>query len=225
MEINNVIRKIRKAAGLTQEEFSAKIGIKRSLLGAYEEGRAEPRLDLLHNIAKVGGLTLDQVLVEAKGVAKSRLKEDIAPRVIPLVPLKAAAGYTKGYGDQEAVKELPHISLPMFSKGNYRAFEIVGDSMQPLASGTIVIGEQLENLAGIKNGKTYVLVTKREGIIYKRVFNYIKENGKLFLVSDNELYKPFSLEPEEVREVWTAKAYISLQFPDSNLKAELLAKA
>ena len=35
---------LRKLRGWTQEEFANKLKIKRSLVGAYEEERAEPRL-------------------------------------------------------------------------------------------------------------------------------------------------------------------------------------
>jgi len=69
-------------------------------------------------------------------------------------------------------------------------------------------------LRNIKSGKTYVLVTQREGIVYKRVFNYLDDNGTLFLVSDNRQYAPYQLIGSDVMEVWMAKAYISVQFPD-----------
>jgi len=35
---------LRSRKGLTQAELAANLGIKRSVIGAYEEGRAEPRL-------------------------------------------------------------------------------------------------------------------------------------------------------------------------------------
>ncbi|MFZ5999941.1 MAG: S24 family peptidase, partial [Bacteroidota bacterium] len=106
-------------------------------------------------------------------------------------------------------------------QGNYRAFEITGDSMLPIMPGTIVIGEYVENLKSIKNGKTYVLVTQREGVVYKRVFNYIDDNGKLFLVSDNRQYAPYQIDAEDVLEAWSAKAYISVQFPDIEAKPDV----
>jgi transcriptional regulator with XRE-family HTH domain len=224
MELNNSIRKIRKSLGLTQEQFASELGIKRSLIGAYEEGRAEPRLELLHKIAKMGGLSLESLVADEMPVNQfskvSYLKADNIEKAgnIQLVPVKAAAGYLSGFGDDEVIKELPNFSLPMLNNGSYRAFEIWGDSMLPLASGTIVVGEQLEKLNGLKSGKTYVLVTKRDGIVYKRVFNYLKENGRLFLVSDNAQYKPYAIEPEEILEAWAAKAYISVQFPDNEVK-------
>ena len=40
----NNLRYLRKQNQLTQEQLAQKIGIKRALIGAYEEGRAEPKL-------------------------------------------------------------------------------------------------------------------------------------------------------------------------------------
>jgi phage repressor protein C with HTH and peptisase S24 domain len=142
---------------------------------------------------------------------------------IELVPHKAAAGYLNGYADVEYIKELPRFKLPIpiLSRGTFRAFEITGDSMLPILPGTIVIGEWLEDIQNLKSGKSYVLVTQREGVVYKRVFNYLKENGKLFLVSDNRQYAPYQIDAAEVIEVWAAKAYISVQFPDANTKNEM----
>lgn len=224
------IRFIRKKLQLTQEQFGLQLGIKRSLVGAYEEGRAEPRLELLQKMALLAGLSLDALIghdlgsaegwsVEKPDYARGRqvliVSVDTEKRDnIELVPQKAAAGYLNGYGDPEFVKELPKFRLPILNSGTYRAFEISGDSMLPILSGTIIIGEYVEHLRDIKNGKTYVLVTSREGIVYKRAFNYLDENGKLFLVSDNRQYAPFQIEGEEVLEAWAAKAYISVQFPD-----------
>jgi len=117
---------------------------------------------------------------------------------------------------------LPKFSLPVLPKdGTYRAFEIAGDSMLPLVSGTIVIGKYLDAISHLKNGKTYVVVTKSEGLVYKRVFNYLEEKGKLFLVSDNTSYSAYEINPEEVMELWEAKAFISMEFPDPQSADEL----
>ncbi|NVK50555.1 MAG: S24/S26 family peptidase, partial [Cyclobacteriaceae bacterium] len=69
----------------------------------------------------------------------------------------------------------------------------------------------------------YVLVTQSEGIVYKRVFNYLAENGKLFLVSDNEQYKPYEIRGEDILEVWEAKAFISTDFPNPGDKKKSLS--
>lgn len=233
--LNENIRVLRKRLSLTQDQFAQQLGIKRSLIGAYEEGRAEPKLELLQKMAEVFSITVDELIgkdftnsEEPASSSYKRGKDVLVVTVdssqrdnIEFVPQKAAAGYLNGYADMEYVKELPHFSLPILKQGTYRAFEISGDSMLPLLPGTIVIGEFVEDLKSLKNGKTYVLVTQREGIVYKRVFNYLDDNGTLFLVSDNRQYAPFQLQGAEVMEAWVAKAYISVQFPDVSDKAEV----
>lgn len=233
--LNENIRVLRKRLSLTQDLFAQQLNIKRSLVGAYEEGRAEPKLELLQKMAEVFGISVDDLIGKdftgqqaLETTPYKRGKDVLVVTIddrqrenIEFVPQKAAAGYLNGYADIEYVKELPHFSLPILKQGTYRAFEISGDSMLPLLPGTIVIGEYVEDLKNLKSGKTYVLVTQREGIVYKRVFNYLDENGTLFLVSDNRQYSPYQLQGTDVMEAWIAKAYISVQFPDVTDKAEV----
>jgi phage repressor protein C with HTH and peptisase S24 domain len=139
---------------------------------------------------------------------------------IELVPQKAAAGYLNGFADPEYLEQLPKFQLPMLpSYGTYRAFEIAGDSMLPLQPGTIVIGRYIEDLNDVLSSNTYVLVTKKEGVVYKRVF---KDDAlaKFKLVSDNKIYDSFDVSFDEVMEIWEAKAYISLTFPDPEAAGE-----
>jgi len=237
-QVNENIRFLRKKLGHTQEQFSEKLGIKRSLLGAYEEGRADPRLNNLIKMANLFGTSVDILISkDVSRLSESELntdeykrgKEVLAITVdanskenIELVPEKAAAGYSQGYADPEYISELPKFNLPILpTNATYRAFEISGDSMLPILPGTIIIGEYVDDVRSIKNGKTYILVTKNEGIIYKRVFNYLSENGKLFLVSDNRQYSPYQIDAEEVLEIWSSRAYISVQFPDADEKNEV----
>lgn len=60
--VSNNIKYLRRLNGLTQEQFSRKIGIKRSLLGAYEEARANPNLTNLKNMAAAFGISVDHLL-------------------------------------------------------------------------------------------------------------------------------------------------------------------
>ncbi len=239
--INENIKYLRKKAGYTQEQFAEVLGIKRSLLGAYEEGRADPRIVNLLKIAEVFGVTVDTLI--SKDVSKldeEELYSNVVVKKEPqlkvlsitvdkedkenieLVPDKASAGYLNGYADPEYLEDLPKFKLPVLSNNaTYRAFEISGDSMLPLQPGTIIIGKYVEDIQEVKNGFTYVLVTSKEGIVYKRVFNYLEEKNKLFLVSDNQSYSPYQVDASEVLEIWEAKAYLSLDFPDPKEKSEL----
>ena len=226
------IKFLRKQHGYTQETFAEALGINRPSVGAYEEGRADPRLNTLSKMAELFNVSVDELinedLTKDHYVPKQNVRvlavtvDEEEGEHIQLVPTKAAAGYTNGYADPEYLTDLPRFNLPVLPKsGTYRAFEINGDSMLPIISGSIIIGKYVEQLSDIRNGKTYVIVTKSEGVVYKRVFNYLDEKGKLFLVSDNKSYDAYELDPEEVLEIWEAKAFISLEFPDPQSAGEL----
>jgi transcriptional regulator with XRE-family HTH domain len=213
---NKNLKYLRKLRGWTQEEFAKKLRIKRSLLGAYEEERAEPRMDVLEVVADMFKLTLDELLrkdlSEAKGsyIAKRRAQKLANGRAdIPFVPVKAAAGYLAGYADPEFVDELNTFTLPMLSGGDYRAFEIMGDSMMPTPSGSVIVGEKVNSLDEVKSNNTYIVVSRTDGIVYKRMLKNNRQKNKYTLVSDNPTYQPYSVNAEDILEVWQAQMIIS----------------
>jgi transcriptional regulator with XRE-family HTH domain len=210
------LKYLRKLRGWTQEEFATKLRIKRSLLGAYEEERAEPRIEVLEVVGDLFKLTLDELLrkelSDAKGSYLSRRRAQkmaAASNDIQLVPVKAAAGYLAGYADPEFIDELNTFTLPMLAPGTYRAFEIVGDSMLPTPSGSVIVGEKVEDLESVKSNQTYVVVSRNEGIVYKRVLKNNKSRTKLTMVSDNTAYQPYNMNSDDVLEVWKAQMIIS----------------
>ncbi len=215
---NKNLKYLRKLRGWTQDEFAAKLNIKRSLLGAYEEERAEPRIDVLEVICDMFKLTLDELLRKDLSVSSDsdnylakRRALKLAPVIthIPFVPVKAAAGYLAGYADHEFVDELNTFTLPMVSGGNYRAFEILGDSMLPTPSGSVIVGEKVDELELLKNNTACILVSRNDGIVYKRIQKNTKTKHKITLVSDNPTFQPYTINSDEVLEMWQAQYVIS----------------
>ncbi len=211
------LKYLRKLRGWTQEEFANKLGIKRSLIGAYEEERADPRLEVLEILADIFKLSLDELLLKDLSntadnyMAKRRQQKMMSAdrNVIHFVPVKAAAGYLASYADTEFIDELNTFTLPMVAGGNYRAFEIIGDSMLPTPSGSIIVGEKIENPSDIKNSQAYIVVSRNEGIVYKRIEKNGRSKNKLTLVSDNPQYQPYQVNAEDVVELWQAQMVIS----------------
>ncbi|MEP7320129.1 MAG: LexA family transcriptional regulator [Panacibacter sp.] len=212
------LRYLRKLRGWTQEEFSNKLKIKRSLIGAYEEERAEPRLDVLESLCSIFKLSLDELLLKDLSAVKSggnylekrrQMKMAAEAQVIQFVPVKAAAGYLAGYADPEFLDELNTFTLPMLAPGNYRAFEIVGDSMLPTPSGSVIVGERVEDVEDLKANNTYIVISKSEGIVYKRVMKNNRLKNKITLVSDNPQYSPYNVSTDEVVELWKAQMVIT----------------
>ena len=207
------LRYLRKLRGWTQDECAAKLKVKRSLVGAYEEERAEPNLDVQKILCNIFKISFEDLLLKDLSAAKGanyleqrrKLKmSSSATAEIQLVPVKAAAGYLAGYADPDFLDELNTFTLPMLAPGNYRAFEIIGDSMLPTPSGSVIVGEKLDDMEEVKNSNTYVVLSKSEGIVYKRILKNNRAKNKITLVSDNPQYEPYNVNTDDVLEVWKA---------------------
>jgi transcriptional regulator with XRE-family HTH domain len=207
---------LRKQRGWTQEDFANKLGIKRSLVGAYEEERAEPRLEVLESVCSLFKLSLEDLLLKDLSdqgenylARRRRLKIGSDRSNIQFVPVKAAAGYLAGYNDPEFIDELNTFTLPMLGPGEYRAFEIIGDSMLPTPSGSVIVGEKVEDLEHIKSNDAYIVVSRTDGIVYKRIQKAPRTKATLTLVSDNPQYPPYTVNSEDVAELWRAQMILS----------------
>jgi transcriptional regulator with XRE-family HTH domain len=210
------LKYLRKLRGLTQEEFAAKLQIKRSLLGAYEEERAEPRLDVLEIVSDEFGISLDDLLrTDLTGSEGSYLSKRRQQKMgngnnqIHFVPMKAAAGYLAGYADEEFIDELNTFTLPMLGSGQFRAFEIIGDSMLPTPSGSIIVGQKTERLEDVKSNTACIVVSRSEGIVYKRVSRTGRDKSRLTLISDNPSYQPYEVQASDILELWQAQMVIT----------------
>lgn len=170
-------------------------------------------------------------------------KESFIPKVVTvdnqgkenilMVPVPAQAGYLNGIGDPEYLQSLPSYRLPKLNNGTFRMFEVKGHSMYPtIHAGAIAVGEWCEDwLNDIKDNQIYIIVSKEDGIVIKRVLNRIEKYDNLFLKSDNRSeYPSYPISPEDIVEVWTLKTAFIFNFQDpadlfhrvNDLEAELL---
>lgn len=62
MPIGEVIRKLRKAKGLTQAELAAKVGTQQKVIADYETGTSTPPTGRLAELAKALGASADELL-------------------------------------------------------------------------------------------------------------------------------------------------------------------
>lgn len=95
--VSENIRYLRKLNGLTQEQFSRKINIKRSLLGAYEEARANPNQENIQAIAKAFNTTVE--LLTRQDLRKLRETPSLS---IPLGQSNKLAEVRSGQHDRPA---------------------------------------------------------------------------------------------------------------------------
>ncbi|RMD98709.1 MAG: S24 family peptidase [Bacteroidetes bacterium] len=128
---------------------------------------------------------------------------------ITLVPDRALAGYALEHQDETFLSELPKFSIPHL-EGSLIAFEISGDSMYPtITNGDIVVCEPLERDDPLRDNNVYVVVT--DVVVAKRI-QQVKQGdhlAQLRLISDNEMYKPYEVDAQDVRQILRVKCRLT----------------
>lgn len=216
------LRYLRVKSNMTQQNIADALLIPRERYAKYE-GTTDPPLDCLQKISRYYHVSIDLLLsfdirrvpyedlihLEDNRILLPITVDQDGENKIELVPAKAQAGYLAGYSDPEFIEALQHISLPFLRNGKYRAFPVTGDSMPPHKEGSFVVGEYIERLSDVVDGKTYILVTKTNGIVYKR----LNKNGKNSLVanSDNTIYQSYEVKASEIVEIWRYACSIATQ--------------
>lgn len=79
MDLSEKIQKLRKERGLTQEQFAEMLFVSRTAVSKWETGRGIPSMESLQMIAKIYGITLDELLQaeEIIAVAKKENAQNI----------------------------------------------------------------------------------------------------------------------------------------------------
>jgi phage repressor protein C with HTH and peptisase S24 domain len=133
---------------------------------------------------------------------------------ISSVPTNAHAGYGQQIHNPVFESEFIRFQIPgkNFSEGDFRCFEVEGDSMKPsYITKDQVICSFLPSVyyeQALKNYKSYVVITK-ESIFLKRVVNHVKTSKKITLVSDNLSYDSFDIDVKDILEIWKVEGVIT----------------
>lgn len=218
--IGKNLKYLRNKHKVSQQELSVILEVPRSTLGDYEREKTEPNISMLIKMANHFDVKVDDLIAQDLShsdyeVMRNKVMRVLAISVdndneshIDLVDTKAEAGYLDAYQNPEYIRDLPKLNIPNIPKGTYRAFEITGDSMLPIESGSLIIASYVEKLSDIKDDKTYIIISKRDGLVYKRLKNDTSKQ-QLILISDNEAYFPYGLDYHQISEVWQYYAHIS----------------
>lgn len=208
------IRTLRVRNKISQEKLAEQLKITRGRYVKYEDGTSEAPYDILKKIALYFHISIDLLLsvdirkIDIQDLIKLENNRLLLPiqidhsgdNIIEIVTERAKAGYLSGYADPEYIESLQQISLPFLGSGKYRGFPVEGDSMPPHEEGAIIVGRYVENIGEVVDGRTYILITKNQGMVYKRL-NKNKKNT-LVLESDNTYYPNFEVKFSEILEIW-----------------------
>ena len=219
------VRYLRNKRAISQEAFAEELQLTRSKVAAYEEARAEPNIHTLIGYSEYFRLPVDALIKTnlTKGredtfidIGNNRvlfpilINEDNED-VIELISKEASAGYLQGYSDTEYIANLPIMNLNFLPTGKYRAFPIKGDSMYPwVKDGDFVVAKYMDDPKTVRNNNCYIILTKENGLVYKRIMTDRLEDDFLTLSSDNKQYHPYDLHTSEVLEIWEFTVNLSL---------------
>lgn len=208
------IRYLRNQINSSQQKVADALFITRGRYAKYEDGASEPPIELLLRISRYFHISIDlMVSVDLRRISIKEIMELPDNRIllpvkvdeagenrIEIIPHRASMGYLTGYSDPEYIETLQNITLPFLGSGKYRAFPAEGDSMPPHKDGSYIIGRYIDTLGQLKTGKSYVFITREEGITYKRLKEISKDS--LLLSADNDFYEPYTLPISDVFEIW-----------------------
>lgn len=231
----NKILEIRELYGMNQSEFAKAIGYTREVINKVESGKikasrffvlevqkfinSHQQPDFSQDVNILGKASHSNGKQSTISYLDSRRiqKNETAEYLVPMVGIKAQAGYVKSYEQADFLETLDQYSLPPGVNPTgavWRYFEIDGDSMEPTFSGgDIVLATMvpIEDWKDIRNFCVYIVHTADQ-LLIKRL--YKKSDTEWVLISDNEdLYPQKTLVVEDVKQLWLFRRQIRSQAP------------
>jgi phage repressor protein C with HTH and peptisase S24 domain len=207
-----------RGKGLTVEEAAKALGVSRQTMFNYYS-RPELDDDFLLKVKNVLNVQLGQA---APYLEQRRAQKTISKQfMVPLVPVKAQAGYVKAVDQEAYLNTLEEFALPpgVNPQGAiWRYWEIEGRSMEPeYKDGDVLLTSQVHHYDwdNLRNFYAYVIVTT-ENVLFKRI--YCKNPLEWVLISENEDEFPQQLLPVEyIKEVWVVRRVIKNKMPPNKV--------
>jgi transcriptional regulator with XRE-family HTH domain len=216
-KIGKNIKKIRNVKGLSQQTFAELFQLTRGNIASYEEERAEPKIEMVADIAKYFSIPLSDFILKDLSVNQllhyntelvletEDLKRNHKLIPIPYVSALHLPEYITHYRDEEFVRQLPHIVIPNNSKFRLIALEVDNSENLPLGfdfkNGDIIFYENIvkENVHRIK-GKFGMMVDNTG--LYPGIFDEYEQ--QIFLCLNELVRYPFEI--ESAAQYWVLRA-------------------
>jgi len=227
--IGKNIRKIRTVKKLSQASFAEIFNLARPSIGAYEEGRAEPKIDTVIQIANYFGLSTDALLTRdltinelyrfdsLKTNKKIKASKEPAKPGHPrkqfntvFVNNQQCWDYINNFKNADFLDTLPHHHIPNLRSARALAFEMPDESMSYDYAGIhkgdyLICDKQIDKVNMMTEGYIYVLVTK-ENILIKR----LKSKGeKLRFSADHPDTPDLEMKRTDIQEIWEGSLVLS----------------
>lgn len=222
------IRKIRNVKKLSQQALAELFDLKRGTLGAYEEGRSEPKLETIIKIANHFSISIDDLLTTELTVNKLlKFKGDLSLQgnyqkeqfiKIPCITPSSEKDYIQYYNKSHFIEDLPTLQLPISSGKTFRGYLIsnleMTDQDKDLRPKDVVIGELVaeEDIDNLKDG-SLVFILYRDKLVLRK---YFRSDKTIILRATNDNIDDLTVELSEIKELWLVQYSFSKRSTDDN---------
>ena len=221
------IRKIRSVKTLSQQAMAELFDLKRGTLGAYEEGRSEPKIDTIIKIANhfsipIGDLLTKELTVNSLLKFKSDLTIDhdnIDKPSFPSIPLiteKNRKDYLLYHSKKAFVDDMNCLKLPINPENKFRAFTVTNLEMSSNDKGLfpkdIVVGEFVPKdvYKKLNNGHLVLAVLSDELVLRRGYFS----GDSVTLRADHKNIDDKEYKIKEVMELWRIRYVFYHRIPE-----------
>ena len=224
------IKKIRGVKQLSQQAFADIFDLKRATLGAYEEGRSEPKIDTIIKVANHFSISIDIILTKEITVNQLlRFNDVITTDVnqvvkagfveVPFINNLNSDSFIFDFKQTESYDLLPKINVPIQKMDGMLAFTVQDLMMisneEGLFPGDVVIGTRVmaENI----NDSEVVLVLANDTMFVRR-FN--KSDLGYELLADHVNIQPLLINFDTPVFFWKISEVLLKRYPKftSNLE-------
>lgn len=231
------IKKIRTVKSLSQQSFAELFDLKRGTLGAYEEGRSEPKIETVITIANYFSIPIDDLLTKELTVNQLskfkvdseylQTKEEEIPMIeIPCITESSTQDYIRYFENKNFITDLPQIKLPFQNSNELRAFLIQDLEMSIDDDGLfpkdIVIGRKFNKNDRHKSEPSDLfLIISTEKILVRRI---LIDGNDYILKADHPKIEDKIFKATEIKELWKIEFVIYQRIPElkkENLKSKL----
>ncbi len=239
--IGENIKKIRQAKKISQAEFAQLFNLARPSIGAYEEGRSEPKIETLIQIANHFKISIDVLLtrkltiseIYSFGMVNKKLDEvhqvnsqtGSIGTEIPLVRISHYLEYIVNINKADYINGIEKIKMPVVNGNKMRAFEVNGSEMEYQQQGLhhqdILIAKKI-NIEKIEHLTNEIIVVIHPKNITTRRLKSTAPS-EIVLSADDPNYPDLKIDRSEIIEIWQAEGVFSTYLnPPSRLEERIL---
>ena len=217
------IKKIRQAKNISQSDFASLFNLSRPSVGAYEEGRSEPKIETLIQISRHFNISVDVLLTKelsskdifSLGLLNKKLDKahHIDSKVneivsAPFVDNNEKVNFLVSRHDKSYMENLPKLGIPERLKTVDLVIENEGTKLEVdnkgVHHGDLLFCRQ-ESKLNNNPDQLWVILTA-EGFHIGRAS---QEKKSVFLEYDNPIYGPKELEVDTIQNYYLIKGVYS----------------